>query len=197
MLSLFTQSNRRVSVNMYRFIVIIFFLLSIQVYGSELAPNHHTFDLGLSFISSINWRYFLSTEHIIFLLRIILSLLFGVFIGFAHTYKRKTELDIVTFSAVSVGAATFASTYTHFYIMTTSEPVLANLGSVTIGIGFLCAGVIFKDGFSIKGLRTSTSIWATSAIGVACGCGLFGVATVSFAIIFLLNIFRFKRREHS
>ena len=57
---------------------------------------------------------------------------------------------------------------------------------VLTGIGFLCAGVIFRTGFSIHGLTTAASLWITSAIGILFGVGLYGlgiVATVVTALI--------------
>ena len=46
---------------------------------------------------------------------------------------------------------------------------------VLTGIGFLCAGVIFRTGFSIHGLTTAASLWMASALGVLFGAGLFGL----------------------
>jgi len=52
---------------------------------------------------------------------------------------------------------------------------------VVSGIGFLGAGVIFKDGFAVSGLTTASVIWIAAAIGMAIGFG-----EVFAAIIFLL-----------
>lgn len=49
---------------------------------------------------------------------------------------------------------------------------------VLTGIGFLCAGVIFRTGFSIHGLTTAASLWITSAIGLLFGVGLFALGIV-------------------
>lgn len=49
---------------------------------------------------------------------------------------------------------------------------------VLTGIGFLCAGVIFRTGFSIHGLTTAASLWITSAIGLLFGAGLFTLGIV-------------------
>lgn len=49
---------------------------------------------------------------------------------------------------------------------------------VLTGIGFLCAGVIFRSGFSIHGLTTAASLWITSAIGLLFGAGLFGLGAL-------------------
>ncbi|MEJ8406165.1 MgtC/SapB family protein [Brevundimonas vesicularis] len=59
---------------------------------------------------------------------------------------------------------------------------------VLTGIGFLCAGVIFRTGFSIHGLTTAASLWITSAIGILFGAGLYALgagATVVTALILI------------
>lgn len=59
---------------------------------------------------------------------------------------------------------------------------------VLTGIGFLCAGVIFRTGFSIHGLTTAASLWITSAIGLLFGAGLYAlgvVGTVTTAAILI------------
>jgi putative Mg2+ transporter-C (MgtC) family protein len=53
---------------------------------------------------------------------------------------------------------------------------------VLTGIGFLCAGVIFRTGFSIHGLTTAASLWITSAIGLLFGAGLYGLGAVATAV---------------
>ncbi len=60
------------------------------------------------------------------------------------------------------------------------DPTRMAQGIMT-GIGFLGAGVIFKDGLTVRGLTTAASIWITAAIGVMIGSGLYypaGIATV-------------------
>jgi len=54
----------------------------------------------------------------------------------------------------------------------TSDPTRMAQGIMT-GIGFLGAGVIMKDGFSVRGLTTAASIWITAAIGVLSGIGFY------------------------
>jgi len=59
------------------------------------------------------------------------------------------------------------------------------------GIGFLCAGVIFREGFSVLGLTTAASLWVTSAIGVLFGVGMLDLALLgSGATIIVLAILR-------
>ncbi|WP_292034512.1 MULTISPECIES: MgtC/SapB family protein [unclassified Brevundimonas] len=53
---------------------------------------------------------------------------------------------------------------------------------VLTGIGFLCAGVIFRTGFSIHGLTTAASLWITSALGLLFGAGLFTLGVVGTVV---------------
>lgn len=62
---------------------------------------------------------------------------------------------------------------------------------VMTGVGFLGAGVIFKEGLSIQGLTTAAALWATSAIGLLMGVGLYGAGTmVTGAVLTTLVLFR-------
>lgn len=54
---------------------------------------------------------------------------------------------------------------------------------IVSGIGFLGAGAIIKDGFSVRGLTTAASLWATAAVGMAAGASHYVVAVVATAII--------------
>jgi putative Mg2+ transporter-C (MgtC) family protein len=59
---------------------------------------------------------------------------------------------------------------------------------VLTGIGFLCAGVIFRTGFSIHGLTTAASVWITSAIGILFGVGLYGLGAIATVVTGLILI---------
>jgi putative Mg2+ transporter-C (MgtC) family protein len=66
-----------------------------------------------------------------------------------------------------------------------SDPTRMAHGVLT-GIGFLCAGVIFRAGFSIHGLTTAASLWITSAIGLLLGAGLFTLAAAGTVLTVLI-----------
>ncbi len=55
------------------------------------------------------------------------------------------------------------------------DPVRMAHGVLT-GIGFLCGGVIFREGFNVRGLTTAASLWSTSSLGVLFGVGFYGLA---------------------
>ena len=62
---------------------------------------------------------------------------------------------------------------------------------VMTGVGFLGAGVIFKEGVSVQGLTTAACLWVTSAIGMLCGAGMFAAAGLTTgAVLITLIIFR-------
>jgi putative Mg2+ transporter-C (MgtC) family protein len=59
------------------------------------------------------------------------------------------------------------------------------------GIGFLGAGVIIKEGLSVRGLTTAASIWITAAIGILAGIGFYLPLVVS--VVLTLGILSFFR----
>ena len=62
---------------------------------------------------------------------------------------------------------------------------------VMTGIGFLGAGVIIKEGLSVRGLTTAATIWITAAIGIVSGAGLYSVAILGTIMTFaILSLFR-------
>lgn len=70
------------------------------------------------------------------------------------------------------------------------DPTRMAQGIMT-GIGFLGAGVIMRDGLSVRGLTTAASIWITAAIGILSGVGLYSTAFIASVItIGILTVFR-------
>jgi len=72
---------------------------------------------------------------------------------------------------------------------------------IMTGIGFLGAGVIFKEGLSVRGLTTAASIWITAAIGIMIGVGFYypAILTTVFTlgILSLFRWFEAKIPSHS
>jgi putative Mg2+ transporter-C (MgtC) family protein len=63
----------------------------------------------------------------------------------------------------------------------------ARIGAqVVSGIGFLCAGTIIKEGISVRGLTTASSLWCVSCVGLAAGCGNYILAVARFDLIVLV-----------
>lgn len=81
-----------------------------------------------------------------------------------------------------------------------TDPTRMAQGIMT-GIGFLGAGVIFKEGLSIRGLTTAASIWITAAIGILIGIGFYEPAVIATVLTLgVLSAFRWleaKLPSHS
>src|SRR5205814_6004179 len=70
------------------------------------------------------------------------------------------------------------------------DPTRMAQGIMT-GIGFLGAGVIIKEGLSVRGLTTAASIWITAAIGILAGIGFYFPLVISVALTLgVLALFR-------
>jgi putative Mg2+ transporter-C (MgtC) family protein len=67
---------------------------------------------------------------------------------------------------------------------------------IMTGIGFLGAGVIFREGLTVRGLTTAASIWVTSAVGILIGIGLYPPALMTTAAALgVLASFRWIERR--
>ena len=81
-----------------------------------------------------------------------------------------------------------------------TDPTRMAQGIMT-GIGFLGAGVIFKEGLSVRGLTTAASIWMTAAIGILFGIGFYFPAMLVTALTLgVLSVFRWieaRMPQHS
>jgi len=73
------------------------------------------------------------------------------------------------------------------------DPTRMAQGIMT-GIGFLGAGVILKEGLSIRGLTTAASIWMTASIGIMVGMG-FNTASIMATVLTLIVLSLFSRIE--
>ena len=76
-----------------------------------------------------------------------------------------------------------------------TDPTRMAQGIMT-GIGFLGAGVIFKEGLSVRGLTTSASIWMTAAIGILMGIGFYMPAIMATVLTLgTLSVFRWFENQ--
>jgi putative Mg2+ transporter-C (MgtC) family protein len=90
---------------------------------------------------------------------------------------------------VSVGSALFTmvGAYGFHDFLAAGDPVVrADPGriaaQIVTGIGFLGAGVIFRQGFTIRGLTTAASLWVVAAIGMAAGAGFWSGAVIASVV---------------
>jgi putative Mg2+ transporter-C (MgtC) family protein len=107
-----------------------------------------------------------------------LAWLAGSLIGLERTYNGRVAgfrthglVALAAAATMSIAAAPLLTTSPYPQPQAMLEPTRLAQGVMT-GVGFLGAGVIFKEGVSIQGLTTAASIWVTSAIGLMLGIGL-------------------------
>lgn len=72
--------------------------------------------------------------------------------------------------------------------------------AILTGVGFLGAGVIFREGASVHGLTTAASLWLTAVLGIVFGTGLVELGTIgtgaALAVLVLLRIFQRVTLQH-
>lgn len=100
------------------------------------------------------------------LMLIFISVIIGLIIGAEREYQNKSA-GLRTFILVSFGSCIFTILSVEIGIQN-PDRLAAN---IITGIGFLGAGVIFKDDNKIGGITTATTIWATASLGMAVGSG--------------------------
>ena len=113
----------------------------------------------------------------------LLSLILGLLLGLERELKDKAA-GLRTITIISLGSTLFTIMSYKLGIVTTGETTRI-ASYVVSGIGFLGAGVIFKDGISINGLTTASIIWIAAAIGMSVGFGHFATAIVFFFATFV------------
>lgn len=118
-------------------------------------------------------------------LQLLFSFIIGTVIGIEREYRSKAA-GLRTMIMICLGSTIF--TELSMVIGDNSEDRIAS--NIITGIGFLGAGVIFKDGLSITGITTATTIWITAALGMAVGAGEYFIAFVGcFAVLIVLLFF--------
>ena len=128
----------------------------------------------------------------VFLNRLVCALVAGFLIGIERQL-RKRNAGLAVNSLVAVGSCLFIllSESVITAAVQSGGPVnndnLRVLSQVVTGIGFLGAGVIMKDGFTIHGLNSAATIWCSAAVGCICGYGMWRLAAIAVAVILFIN----------
>lgn len=127
------------------------------------------------------------------------ALLAGTVIGLERSY-RAHPAGFRTHAMVCVGACLLMLTAVHQLEWMAPwadaevirvDPVRMAHGILT-GIGFLCGGVIFREGFSVHGLTTAASLWLSSALGILYGAQFYSLAIGGTVVtLVILGGFRF------
>ena len=112
------------------------------------------------------------------------AVLLGALIGFERQWRQRMA-GLRTNTLVALGAATFV--LFEGLIPGESSPTRV-AAQVVSGIGFLGAGLIFKEGLSVRGLNTAATLWCSAGIGVLCGAGLQLYALLAACLVMFVNL---------
>ncbi len=132
-------------------------------------------------------------DNLEFFVRLLLSAALGALVGLERS-KRQKEAGVRTHCIIACTSALFMilSKYAFMDLVDISgirgaDPARI-AAQVVSGISFLGAGVIFKNGNSIRGLTTAAGMWGTAAVGMAIGAGMYWVGFIEAAILVAIQI---------
>lgn len=117
------------------------------------------------------------------ILKVIISVALGFILGLERE-QHGNAVGVRTVSLITLGS-------TLFCLM---SPVIAGgdnariIAQIVSGVGFLGAGIIFKNGDSIRGLTTAATMWAAAAIGCLVGTSMYFEALVGTTAILIINM---------
>ena len=132
-------------------------------------------------------------DNLEFLIRLLLSAALGALVGLERS-KRQKEAGVRTHCIIACTSALFMILSKYAFVDVTSIDGLRGAdpariaAQVVSGISFLGAGVIFKNGNSIRGLTTAAGMWGTAAIGMTVGAGMYWLGLSEAAILVAIQI---------
>lgn len=125
-------------------------------------------------------------SHQEFIIRLLCALIAGLLIGFERGWHQKSA-GLRTNTLVVVGSALYVML--SIKLTQTEGDVTRIIAQVVTGIGFLGAGIIFKEGINVRGLTTAATVWCSSAIGCMAAAGYFLETIAGTVVILIINYF--------
>jgi putative Mg2+ transporter-C (MgtC) family protein len=108
----------------------------------------------------------------------------GALIGFERQWRQRLA-GLRTNTLVALGAASFV-VYENLF---STEPNMTRVAAqVVSGIGFLGAGIIFREGLNVRGLNTAATLWCSAAVGVLAGAGALAYAALAAGMVVAVNL---------
>lgn len=127
----------------------------------------------------------------------VISLFIAVVLGGAIGLEREINgkpAGLRTNMIICLGAAAF--TIIAMDVAKDTDGATRVIQGIVTGVGFLGAGALIHAGGDVQGLTTAASIWLVTSIGVACGAGMYIIATAvtGLALVALLGLLPLTRR---
>lgn len=117
-----------------------------------------------------------------FAIRLLVIIVIGLIIGIERQIGGH-HIEMKTTFLIAIG--TFAFCMIEILL---GYPDIRMSANIVTGIGFLCSGVIFKNGLTVNGLNTSATLWSTSGISILVAYGYFEYASIITAAVILFNL---------
>ncbi len=123
------------------------------------------------------------------------ALVAGALIGAERSYNGRTAgfrtnalVALAAAGAVTLSLQPQFATAVAALGFTYIDPIPQLGQGVMTGVGFLGAGVIFKEGVSVQGLTTAACVWAVAAVGMLFGVGMYGAGALLTVLILAVLI---------
>ena len=140
-------------------------------------------------------NYFFSSNDLLivqaYLPHVLVAMILGSLIGLERRYRAK-QAGVRTYVVLTVTACLVAITGYHIYDITMAGDPTRLAHGVLTGVGFVGAGVILRRGWTASGVTTSATILFSVGVGIACGMGLYALATVATLATILFISFTYK-----
>ena len=138
-------------------------------------------------------------QQIVFCIRLVFALLCSGLLGYERAVRFK-EAGIRTHCIVGIASATLMilSKYGFGDIMQNYDPGRI-AAQIVAGIGFIGTAIVFRQGQTVRGLTTAAGIWATAAVGMLFGSGLYvmGFMVTILLLLVLLILHHFNLANDS
>ncbi|MGQ0547712.1 MAG: MgtC/SapB family protein [Betaproteobacteria bacterium] len=139
----------------------------------------------------------MAQEYFEILFRLVAALAAGSLIGLERSHRgRPAGFRTHALVCLASSLLMLVTVYeTHWFPDTSTARVILDptrmAQGIMTGIGFVGAGAIIKEGFTVRGLTTAASIWVTAAIGILTGIGFYFAAVVGTLLALgTLSLFR-------
>lgn len=147
------------------------------------------------------WSWPVLQANLLVCLHLLGALALGLLVGYERAYHGRAA-GMRTYGLLCMATAALAAMggYSDFWYgghsggAFSSADVSRVMQGILSGVGFLCAGVIMKEGFSISGLTTAASLWAAAVIGVLVGVGMYA-AGMMLALLCAISMVWISRIE--
>ncbi len=110
----------------------------------------------------------------------------GTVIGLERQYRARMA-GLRTNALVAAGSSLFVLLSAHGFHGQSADPTRV-AAQIVSGIGFLGAGVILRDGLTVRGLNTAATLWCSAAVGALSGAGLYSVALAGTVAVVTVNV---------